>query len=107
MAFFFNLFHLWVIGIFARFYLQVVNKINVEIDCFPAEVMNLPLHAGRVADDTKQREVRSDVEGMELQSTFQGVLMSDPEKCSPSPNTSQEDSRVSQSGKVSDAVQPR
>ncbi|XP_041489954.1 disks large-associated protein 5 isoform X1 [Microtus oregoni] len=76
---------------------HVVNKINVEMDCFPAEVMNLPLPAGRVAGDAKQREVQSDVEGMELQSTSQDVLMSDPEKSSPSPNTSQEDSRVCQS----------
>ncbi|KAH0513606.1 Disks large-associated protein 5 [Microtus ochrogaster] len=76
---------------------HVVNKINVEMDCFPAEVMNLPLPAGRVAGDTKQREVHSDVEGVELQSTSQDVLMSDPEKSSPSPDASQEDSRVSQS----------
>ncbi|KAM7321631.1 hypothetical protein ACRRTK_019723 [Alexandromys fortis] len=76
---------------------HVVNKINVEMDCFPAEVMNLPLPAGPVAGDAKQREVQSDVEGMELQSTSQDVLMSDPEKSSPSPNASQEDSRVSQS----------
>ncbi|XP_005355449.1 disks large-associated protein 5 [Microtus ochrogaster] len=76
---------------------HVVNKINVEMDCFPAEVMNLPLPAGRVAGDTKQREVHSDVEGVELQSTSQDVLMSDPEKSSPSPDASEEDSRVSQS----------
>ncbi|XP_057642420.1 disks large-associated protein 5 [Chionomys nivalis] len=76
---------------------HAVNKINVEMDCFPAEVMNLPLPAGRVAGDTKQREARSDVEGVELQSTSQDVLMSDPEKSSPSPDASQEDSRVSQS----------
>ncbi|CAO2590711.1 Disks large-associated protein 5 [Lemmus lemmus] len=76
---------------------HLINKINVEMDCFPTEVMNLPLPAGRVAGDTKQREAHSDVEGMELQSTSQDMLMSDPEKSSPSPNASQEDSRVSQS----------
>ncbi|KAK7801358.1 hypothetical protein U0070_003643 [Myodes glareolus] len=75
---------------------HVVNKVNVEMDCFPTEVMNLPLPAGRVDDDTK-REAHSDVEGMELQSACQDVLMSDPERSSPSPNASQEDSRVSQS----------
>nr|XP_048285931.1 disks large-associated protein 5 [Myodes glareolus] len=75
---------------------HVVNKVNVEMDCFPTEVMNLPLPAGRVDDDTK-REAHSDVEGMELQSASQDVLMSDPERSSPSPNASQEDSRVSQS----------
>lgn len=75
------------------------------MDCFSTEVMNLPLPAGRVDDDIKQ-EAHSDVEGMELPSASQDVLMSDPEKSSPSPNASQEDCRVSQSGKVSDAVQP-
>ncbi|XP_028728106.1 disks large-associated protein 5-like [Peromyscus leucopus] len=68
-----------------------VNKMNVAMDCSPA---------GGVADDTKQTEALSDVEGAELHSkvSSQDVLMSNPEKNSPSPSaSSQEEGEVSQS----------
>ncbi|XP_059130484.1 disks large-associated protein 5 [Peromyscus eremicus] len=61
-----------------------VNKMNVEMDCSPA---------GGVTDDTKQTEALSDVEGAELHSKVnsQDVLMSNPEKNSPSPGVSSEE----------------
>lgn len=74
---------------------------NVAMDCSPA---------GGVADDTKQTEALSDVEGVELHSKVcsQDVLMSNPEKNSPSRSaSSQEEGEVSQSGKVfSDTAKP-
>nr|XP_042140663.1 disks large-associated protein 5 [Peromyscus maniculatus bairdii]XP_042140664.1 disks large-associated protein 5 [Peromyscus maniculatus bairdii] len=68
-----------------------VNKMNVAMDCSPA---------GGVADDTKQTEALSEVEGAELHSkvSSQDVLMSNPEKNSPSRSaSSQEEGEVSQS----------
>ncbi|KAL6089313.1 hypothetical protein STEG23_015693, partial [Scotinomys teguina] len=58
-----------------------VNKMNVKMDCSPA---------GGVAGDMKQRETLSDVEGVQLHSKVNShdVLMSNPEKNSPSQSAS-------------------
>ncbi|XP_047594705.1 disks large-associated protein 5 [Lutra lutra] len=80
------------------------NKINFETDCLPSERMNLPLLAGKVADDintNKKEEIPDGVEGMELHSsvTAQDVLMSSPEKIIPSQNDilQEEKTKISQS----------
>ncbi|ERE92649.1 disks large-associated protein 5 [Cricetulus griseus] len=80
-----------------------VNEISVKMDCFPEEMMDLPLPAGGATDATVEKEAPSDAEGMELLSKVpsQDVLMSNPEKNSPSPSaSSQEEAEVSQSDDV-------
>ncbi|CAH6779135.1 Dlgap5 [Phodopus roborovskii] len=87
-----------------------VNEINVKMDCFPDEMMDLSIPAVGVTGDDKQKEALSGVEGMEISSKVpsQDVLMSNPEKNSPSRSTSsQEEAEVSQPGKIfSDVVKP-
>ncbi|XP_028614419.1 disks large-associated protein 5 [Grammomys surdaster] len=73
-----------------------VNKINVKMDCFSVETMNLPLPAGDA--DTNQKEAASAEEGVGSAVTSQDVLMSNPETSACSQrNSSQEAAEVSQS----------
>ncbi|XP_006864707.1 PREDICTED: disks large-associated protein 5 [Chrysochloris asiatica] len=81
-----------------------VNKINFEMDCLPTERMNLPLVAGKVADNInikKIDDISDVVEGMELNSFVitQDAMMSSPEKyiTSQSNFSQEEETKISQS----------